>query len=73
MPGLQYATGEYIITIDSDTVPDPEALVNLLDPRLRDQRIGATTADVKVLSGYENFLTRMGPHDNSRLRSTLER
>jgi cellulose synthase/poly-beta-1,6-N-acetylglucosamine synthase-like glycosyltransferase len=57
--GFRHATGEYIITIDSDTVLDPDAIINLLDPLLRDHRVGATTGDVKVLNRYENFLTRM--------------
>ena len=57
--GFRHVEGEFVITIDSDTVLHPDALVHLVEPLLTDERVGATTGDVKVLNRDENFLTRM--------------
>ncbi len=57
--GYKFVQGEYVVTIDSDTVVDKDAFVNLLDPIISTSNVGATTGDVKVLNRQENFLTRM--------------
>lgn len=52
------ATHDFIVTIDSDTVLDEDALVRLVEP-LKDPRIGASTGDVLLLNEKQNLLTRM--------------
>ncbi len=49
---------EFIVTIDSDTVLDKEALIRVVEP-LKNPRIGASTGDVQLLNEKENWLTRM--------------
>ncbi len=47
-----------VVTIDSDTILDPKALVRIAAP-LTDKRVGATTGDVLLLNEKQNLLTRM--------------
>ncbi len=49
---------DFIVTIDSDTILDEDALVRLVEP-LKDPRIGASTGDVLLLNEKQNLLTRM--------------
>ena len=49
---------EYVVTIDSDTVLDPPALVRVVEPLLCAE-IGASTGDVQLLNERQNLLTRM--------------
>ena len=49
---------EYVVTIDSDTVLDPAALVRVVEPLLCPE-IGASTGDVQLLNERQNLLTRM--------------
>lgn len=49
---------EFVVTIDSDTVLNRAALVRVVEPLL-DERIGASTGDVRLLNERENVLTRM--------------
>lgn len=61
---LYYATKnfvtdhEYVITIDSDTVLDKNALVELVRGMKMDN-VGAATGDVQLLNENQNLLTRM--------------
>ncbi len=55
---FRYVTGEYVITVDSDTVIDENALVELIAP-FSDPKVGATTGNVKVLNHDTNLLTKM--------------
>lgn len=52
------ASHDFIVTIDSDTILDEDALVRLVEP-LKDPRIGASTGDVMLLNEKQNLLTRM--------------
>lgn len=56
---LRHATGEFVVTVDSDTVVEPDAILHLIEPMLADGRIGATTGNVKVRNRGTNLLTRM--------------
>lgn len=47
-----------VVTIDSDTILDRNALLQIAAP-LRDSSIGATTGDVQLLNEKQNLLTRM--------------
>lgn len=49
---------KFVVTIDSDTILDREALVKIVEP-LKDPDIGAATGDVRLLNEKQNWLTRM--------------
>src|SRR5580765_2007679 len=49
---------EYVVTIDSDTLLSPTALVRVVEPLL-DPKIGASTGNVLLLNERQNWLTRM--------------
>jgi len=51
------ATGDIIVTIDSDTVIEKDALMRICEP-FYDEKIGAVTGLTKVQNEKENFLTR---------------
>jgi hyaluronan synthase len=48
----------FVVTIDSDTILDPEALVRVVEPLL-EPSIGASTGNVLLLNEKQNLLTRM--------------
>ncbi|MBS3070677.1 glycosyltransferase [Candidatus Pacearchaeota archaeon] len=56
--GVKKAEGDIIITVDSDTILDKLAIINLIKP-FSDKKIGATTGQVRVLNRNENLLTKM--------------
>lgn len=59
LPNLDSAQkNEYIVTVDSDTVLDENALIRIVEP-LKDVEVGASTGDVQLLNEKENWLTRM--------------
>jgi hyaluronan synthase len=49
---------EFVVTIDSDTILDSEALVRVVEPLL-EPSIGASTGNVLLLNEKQNLLTRM--------------
>jgi hyaluronan synthase len=62
---LHYATTRmldddvaFVVTIDSDTILEPDALVRVVEPLL-DERIGASTGNVLLLNERQNLLTRL--------------
>jgi hyaluronan synthase/N-acetylglucosaminyltransferase len=55
---LYFATGDIIVTIDSDTIVDKDAIVELIKP-FNDPRVGATTGNVRALNRDFNLLTKM--------------
>ncbi len=57
--GFDKATGDIIVTIDSDTVIDPINGINNIIKQFRNPKVGAATGDVKVLNKNENFLTKL--------------
>lgn len=57
--GLSVATGEFIVTVDSDTLIDPENLRRLIAPLTQDERIGAVCGEVFVTNSSVNLLTRL--------------
>jgi hyaluronan synthase/N-acetylglucosaminyltransferase len=57
--GLAVATGDYIVTVDSDTLIDPEGLLRLIAPLVKDERCGAVCGDVRVENARVNLLTRL--------------
>src|SRR3954462_3088859 len=62
---LHYATKylldddvDFVVTIDSDTLLEPDALVRVVEPLLS-PKIGASTGNVLLLNERQNLLTRM--------------
>ena len=50
MAGFAKATGEVIITIDSDSEVLPDTLTNLVSPFVSDERVGSVAGHVRVLN-----------------------
>jgi len=68
---------DFIITIDSDTVLDQNALRYIIRP-FSDPKVGATSGEVRLINEKENLLTRMvgayywiGLHIYKRAQSSL--
>jgi hyaluronan synthase len=56
--GFQKATGEVWVTVDSDSIVEPDALRNGIVPLVRDKRIGLVAGNVKVLNRNDSIFTR---------------
>lgn len=57
--GFDKATGDIIVTIDSDTIIDPINGINNIIKQFKNSKVGAVTGDVKVLNKDENLLTKL--------------
>jgi cellulose synthase/poly-beta-1,6-N-acetylglucosamine synthase-like glycosyltransferase len=55
--GLEYAKTDIIVFIDSDTIVDKNAFVEIIKP-FRDDNIGAVAGQVKIANRDKNLLTR---------------
>ena len=49
---------DYVVTIDSDTILDENALVNIVSV-FADKKVGAASGEVRLLNERKNWLTRM--------------
>ena len=56
--GFSKATGDIIMTLDSDTVLDKSAIINLIKP-FSDEKVWATTGQLELLNEKKNLLTRI--------------
>jgi hyaluronan synthase len=56
--GFERAKGEFIVTVDSDSQLEPDALRNIVAPMVADARVAAVAGKVLVLNRYENLFTR---------------
>jgi len=56
--GFQRATGEVWVTVDSDSIIEPDALRNGVAPLVRDKRIGLVAGNVRVLNRNDSLFTR---------------
>ncbi|MGB9700227.1 MAG: glycosyltransferase family 2 protein [Thermodesulfobacteriota bacterium] len=56
--GFQKASGEVWVTVDSDSIIEPDALRNGVAPLVRDRRIGLVAGNVKVLNRNDSLFTR---------------
>lgn len=54
---INAATGEVIVTLDSDVLMENQAIYELLKP-FNDPKIGAVTGNIKILNENQNWLTR---------------
>jgi hyaluronan synthase len=57
--GFQKATGDIWVTVDSDSILEPDALRNGVVPIVRDERIGLVAGNVKVLNRNDSLITRL--------------
>jgi hyaluronan synthase len=57
--GFQAARGEVLVTVDSDSVIEPEALRFLVAPLQEDDSIGAVAGNVKVFNRHQSFMGKM--------------
>ena len=57
--GFKAATGEIVVTVDSDSRLDPDALRQIVAPLLADDRVAAVAGKVLVLNRYTSILTRL--------------
>lgn len=57
--GFEIATGDYLITADSDTLINPDGVKKLIAPLLADARLGAVTGDVQVANYGDTWLTHL--------------
>ncbi|MBS3819146.1 glycosyltransferase family 2 protein [bacterium] len=57
--GFKKSRGEVVITVDTDSKIDPNALKNLVIPLIKDEHTGAVAGRVEAWNEKENFLTRM--------------
>jgi hyaluronan synthase len=56
--GFRKATGEVWVTVDSDSIVEPDALRNGVGPITRDPRIGLVAGNVRVLNRNDSLFTR---------------
>jgi len=56
--GFERARGEIVVTVDSDSILDPAALLAITGP-FRDARVGAVGGKVVALNRFESLLPRM--------------
>lgn len=56
--GLQFAKGEYVVFVDSDTTFDINAIYNIIKP-LNDPRVGIVSGNLMVRNRDNNILTAM--------------
>ncbi|MCK9378114.1 MAG: glycosyltransferase family 2 protein [Syntrophobacterales bacterium] len=57
--GFLRGRGEYFVTVDSDSVIEPDTLKQILAPLRQSPKIGAVAGNVKVYNRTANLLTRM--------------
>ncbi len=57
--GFTRGKGEYFVTVDSDSVIEPETLKQIVSPMIQDTTIGAVAGNVKVYNRSANLITRM--------------
>jgi len=56
--GFEKAKGDIIVTLDSDTILDKNAIINLIKP-FSNPEIGATTGQLGIVNRKKNFLTKL--------------
>ncbi|MCY1058280.1 glycosyltransferase family 2 protein [Nannocystis sp. SCPEA4] len=57
--GFSAATGEVVVTVDSDSRLDPDALRQIVAPLMTDVRVAAVAGKVLVLNRYSGLITRL--------------
>jgi hyaluronan synthase len=57
--GFTRGRGEYFVTVDSDSVIQPDTLRQIVAPLAQNPKIGAVAGNVKAYNRHANLLTRM--------------
>ena len=57
--GFTQARGEILVTLDSDSVIDPDALRHLVAPLLAEAQMGAVAGNVKVFNRHQSLMGKM--------------
>lgn len=57
--GFKLGRGDVFVTIDSDSVLEPDALRNAVTPLIRDPEVGCVAGCVQVLNPRQNLITRL--------------
>lgn len=57
--GIKKAKGEVLVTIDSDSLVDPQTLNHLVAPFVADPSVGAVAGNVRVLNQRQGIIPRM--------------
>lgn len=57
--GIVRATGQIIVTIDSDSLIEPDTLANLVAPMVADPSVGAVAGNVRILNGDDGAIPRL--------------
>jgi len=57
--GFTQGRGEIFVTVDSDSVIEPEALRHLVAPLQQDEQIGAVAGNVKVYNRHQSLIGKM--------------
>ncbi len=57
--GFQAARGEVLVTVDSDSIIEKDALVHLVSPLVQNPRMGAVAGFVKVLNRHTSLMGKM--------------
>ena len=57
--GFTRGRGDVFVTIDSDSLVEPETLRHLVSPMVRDSRVGAVAGNIGVLNQHDGFIPRM--------------
>lgn len=57
--GFHKGTGEVFVTVDSDSIVDPNTLRNLVSPFVTDENCGAVAGNIRVLNNEKAFLPQM--------------
>ena len=57
--GFKRGRGDYFVTVDSDSVIQPDTLKQVVAPLVQNPKIGAVAGNVKAYNRHANLLTRM--------------
>ncbi|WP_299434619.1 glycosyltransferase family 2 protein [uncultured Maribacter sp.] len=57
--GFNLGTGEVFVTVDSDSIVEPETLRNLVSPFVNNEKCGAVAGNIRVLNKAKALLPKM--------------
>lgn len=57
--GFRRATGDILVTVDSDSIVNPDTLRNLVSPFIQDEDCGAVAGNVRVLNKERRIIPKM--------------
>ena len=57
--GFQQSTGDVFVTVDSDSIVEPQTLRHLVSPFAKNSKVGAVAGNVRVLNRSEGLIPKM--------------